>query len=152
MDEKRQRKAAQQDESIHYERNKQYLGTARIDLSCLEPVIANDIRAKQFYYEDLKVKRLIRIFALKGCRRLKLEHYMLALISQTELNEALKLSCKTLDDLRSNGFPLKLDFRPLQRLKCLNGRYRLQAAKKLFKGSKGFKGEDWWVVDLYSNG
>ena len=98
------------------------------------------------------MKRLIRIFALKGCRRLKLEHYMLALISQTELNEALKLSCKTLDDLRSNGFPLKLDFRPLQRLKCLNGRYRLQAAKKLFKGSKGFKGEDWWVVDLYSNG
>jgi hypothetical protein len=150
MNSNRQHKAALQDESIHNERNKQYLGTARIDLSCLQAFIEDDFRPNQprdDRSEKMRVKRLVRIFAFEGCLRLEPEHHVDALISQSELNEALKLSSKTPDDLRSKGIPPKLDFRPSKQLKCLNGRHRLKAAKKVLE-----KGDDWWVVDLYSNG
>jgi hypothetical protein len=112
MNDNRQRKAALQDEGIHNERNKQYLGTARIGLSHLQAESADGLRPRQF-------------------------HPVSALISGSELNESFKLSCKTSDDLRSKAFPPKLNFHPSKQLKCLNGRP---------------KGDDWWVVDLYSDG
>jgi hypothetical protein len=146
MDSQRQKKAAIRDERIFSERKSKYRGTVLVDLPGLQYDTCDSVA--RLSKQKKGVRKLTNAFSLEGCCRLADgERYVSALISEDELREAVERSNISADALRSDGLPPKLIIPPSKPLKCLDGQHRLAAADKHLS-----QGDDWWVVDLYSDG
>ena len=96
-------------------------------------------------------ERLKSIFENEGCWRLEPENRISAIIDQQSLDDAIQASPAgtTLATLLENpcGIPPELRLPPNLRLKCLQGRSRVQAAKAFLSPK-----ERSWAVDLYLEG
>lgn len=134
-----QRKAASLNDELYTEKQLRYVGRVKILLSNLRFFTTND-RRKQFANEKA-VKKLVQNFASEE------ENLILALISEDVLNDALQRSNLTTESLHHASPPPKLMVETATPLKCLYGRNRLQAARRLLE-----YGDDWLIVDLYSDG
>jgi hypothetical protein len=142
----RQKKAAIRDERIFFERKSKYRGTVLVDLRGLQ--YDTCVSVARLPKQKKNEKYLSAGFALEGCYRLiDDERYISALISEDELKEAVERSNISADALRSDGLPPKLIIPPSKPLKCLDGQHRLAVASNHLA-----EGDDWWVVDLYSDG
>jgi hypothetical protein len=135
---------ARQDElRLETEKKEKYKGTARIRLEWLQfPSI------KGWEPDKAKVNRLKHNFR-KDCRRLDVRNHIPAVISQQDLDIALKLSGIVEGDLLGdapNIYP-ELAFPAGYQLECLQGRHRIQAAKEALIVT-----DRWWVADLYLAG
>jgi hypothetical protein len=127
------------------DREKYYLGTARVDLEHLEfqTPYAREFDAKNYEF-------LVFTFKSTGCHREKPpEHHIPVVIQEVALKTAIAHSDGSADDVRSCDpaeWP-RLNFPTEFRLLCLHGRHRIEAAKQCLSGV-----DRWWVVDLYSDG
>ena len=137
--EDQQGKATAYDERIYRERKDKEYGTARISLRCLQ-FQPDDSPAR-----DVKeVKKLKRVIKTEDVYRLAdNERHVVAKISRSQLEQALRDSGISLQDLNSKGLPPKLIIDPSRPLRCLDGKSRLQVGEEILSG-----GEDWWAVDL----
>lgn len=88
--------------------------------------------------ESKNVIRLERVFELEGVLRLLPEHYIAGLtpagigqsrLSQTRGDQALEI----------------LDLGPDIKIRCLYGRHRIEAAKRVLAHD-----DRWWIVELYT--
>lgn len=144
--EDRKRAAAAYDERIYRERKSKLYGTARISLSCLRFQVESSPASLARGKKD--VEKLVRTFRKEDCYRLADdEHHVLALISPSQIEAALRQSNISLQDLCSKELPPKLVIDPSHPLRCLHGKRRLQAAGEVLQ-----PGDDWWAVDLYADG
>jgi hypothetical protein len=140
------RKTAAHDERIYRERKSKLLGTARISLSCLQFQTDESLLSLSRGKKD--VEKLVRVIRVEGCYRLADdESHVSVLISPSQLEEALRRTAISIQDLSSRDVPPQLIIDPTRPLQCLHGRRRLQAA-----GETLSDGDDWWVVDLYTDG
>ena len=136
-------RAQEEELRLEAEKSAQYRGTARIRLQWLH------FRWNEPGEPDREnVERLKKAF-MKDCRRLDARNHIPAIISQGDLDDAIRasgLSSGALLSNRNNGYP-ELVFPPGYRLEFLHGRHRILAAKEalhLF--------DKWWTVDLYLSG
>ena len=106
------------------------ISTARVDISCLDFIEGRQIDRRIVDY-------LKAIFAATKCRqgskedsRYDPKNYIPVLIkSSSELKRVLKASKKTRKDLNvRRGSPCLLRTAPGQKLLCLDGRHRIEAA------------------------
>ncbi|KAL2808642.1 hypothetical protein BJX63DRAFT_424458 [Aspergillus granulosus] len=94
------------------------------------------------------VDRLVNVFQSEGCSRLHVpENAVPAIVSSSDLDEALSYSGLRRLSLMQDGEPPFLYFPAERRISVLHGEHRLRAADQFFKSSE----ERWWVVTLYSN-
>ncbi|QKX63195.1 uncharacterized protein TRUGW13939_10364 [Talaromyces rugulosus] len=122
------------------ERNEKYQGTAKIDLDRISfhPNLSRPI-------EQRNIDRLCEIFRQEGCRRLKVQNHITAVVSRESLQAALRAARKTPEDLLATD-PKKfshLRFSTGQVL-CLHGQHRIQAGAEVLP-----EGDRWWTVDIY---
>ncbi|KAF4535056.1 uncharacterized protein LTHEOB_12861 [Lasiodiplodia theobromae] len=132
----------QSDENLDAERRQKYRGSARINLENLTFCSSNGSKLDGEVVNDLKAR-----FESDECFRLDKRNHIPAKIDQKVLDRALQLSGVSADALQGNGlngYP-RLTFPHGCRLRCLDGRHRLQAASEFFRFSK----DRWWTVDLY---
>ena len=142
----RSQKAAAHDERIYRERKSKFYGTARVLLSSLHFPTEDSLLSLPRPKKD--VKRLKRVIQKEDCYRLADdEHHVSALISQLQLDAALRRADKSLQDLNSKEIPPIIE--PSSPLQCIHGKSRLQAV-----GSSDVldDGDRWWAVDLYAEG
>lgn len=122
------------------ERSKAYGGSITYPIHRLRHESASD-NPRQL---DLKnVGRLVKVFELEGCHRLKVENHIPALISRTSfsgLTQSIPGGERRLKALDEE--PVIADYP--DNLTYLYGRHRLEAAKSVLPAS-----QKWWVVDLY---
>lgn len=119
-----------------------YRGTACIELEALT-----------FAYEadEKNVMRLKKFFKKNGCNRLDVRNHVPAVISQEQLDIAIRNSkttakalmngCHTRDSFVELKFPINF------RLQCLHGSDRVQAATEVLSPA-----DKHWIVDLYLEG
>lgn len=129
------------EEELHRELCSYFRGSAKIRLVHLEPEEYN-----YFNLDEGNVARLQEVFKLQGCLRLNPEHHIRALISNETLEGALRTS-----ELRPQDLYQLDEFEDLAlgegvRVTVLQGRHRVQAAKRFCEGD-----DRWWVVDLYDD-
>ena len=94
------------------------------------------------------VDRLLGVFKLEGCRRLEPQSHIPALISRAALHSLLERIPGGQSSLSPRGkekTPIQVE--PRDYLTCLQGRHRIEAAKKYLHPD-----DKWWVVDLYAVG
>ena len=139
----RQAQAREEEVRLEVEKRVKFKGTARI-------------RLEQLYFpwkdgkelNEKNVNRLKAIFQQHGCRRLKVQHHVPAVIGERQLNDAIAIAGISPRTLVSpptvDGYP-ELVFP--SRLECLHGRHRVQAGKEFLT-----TGDKWWTVDLYLTG
>lgn len=133
-----------QDRLVQKEKRSKYQGTAKIKISCLQ----FEAQSREQFLRPKNIQRLKRIFATEGCHRFVPEHYIAALISQPDLEAAIQRSGTSQAALlRTVEEPPKLEILEFRPLKFLHGRHRLQAASEYLSPD-----DDWWIVDLYSDG
>ncbi|KAL1845446.1 hypothetical protein Plec18170_009765 [Paecilomyces lecythidis] len=127
--------------AISEQRAAKYRGTVRVRLETLEfgTEGSRQLDAKN-------VERLQRVFRKEGCYRLEPENRIPAAIDQGSLEEAMRLSDTTFDDLLEipQTSPPLLKFPAGFRLRCLEGQSRVKAAAETLRPE-----ERWWGVDLY---
>lgn len=130
--------------SLHGERLIQYRGTARVRLESLhfewnEP---RELSRKN-------VERLKEIFRTENVRRLEPSNHIPAVVDETVLDAAARASEVLAENLLSNpdNGPPFLKISPHNRLICLHGRHRIQAAREILPPT-----DAWWTVDLYLTG
>jgi hypothetical protein len=133
------------DERIYYERKEKEYGTARISLSCLQFPGESPTHLNRLEKDVQKLESSFRIQPLT--RLASKEYYISALISQSQLETALRQSNITARDLRSKDLPPRLIIDPSCPLQCIQGERRLKAAGKTLEA-----GDDWWTVDLFAHG
>lgn len=116
-----------------------YRGTACIELEALT-----------FAYEadEKNVMRLKKFFKKNGCNRLDVRNHIPAVISQEQLDIAIRNSnttakalmngCHTRDSFVELRFPVNF------RLQCLHGSDRVRAATEVLSPA-----DKHWIVDLY---
>ena len=133
--------AQEDDESVSVSIERNFYGTARIDL-------------KYLYFDEEQgidmnnVARLKRIFNQEGCLRLQPSHRIPATINTNVLERAIRQDGSKREDLlhpRDRIPNLKLSNR--DRVDCLHGRHRIEAARQFLPLE-----DEWWVIDLYSVG
>lgn len=119
-----------------------YRGTACIELEALT-----------FAYEadEKNVMRLKKFFKKNGCNRLDVRNHIPAVISQEQLDIAIRNSnttakalmngCHTRDSFVELRFPVNF------RLQCLHGSDRVRAATEVLSPA-----DKHWIVDLYLEG
>lgn len=136
--------AAAHDERIYRERRAKFYGTALISLASL--YFPPDPLSLALPRPQKDVRRLKRVLQKEDCYRLADdEHHVSALISQSQLDEALRRANRSLLDLNSKDVPPILE--PSLPLQCIHGKSRLQAARDDMGD-----GDGWWAVDLYGEG
>lgn len=140
---------------ISRDRTANFRGTALVRLEVLDFDAKGSRDAD--YKEKLKrsdfdknVKRLKGIFR-KGCYPFRPGNRISATVDQRTLDDAIRASPAetTLEALLKNPCeePPVLKFPPNYRLKCLQGRSRVQAAKEILPAQEWF-----WAVELYLEG
>jgi hypothetical protein len=123
-----------------------FRGSAKIAIRSLE--FGSQEREGVRLLEGKNVSRLLKIFETEGCDRLDPEHHIAALIGQDAFNRALQISRlerATLMDREE--VPPRLELDADDRITCLHGQHRIEAAKQYLNGS-----DKWWIVDLYLEG
>ncbi|QSS66486.1 hypothetical protein I7I51_07343 [Histoplasma capsulatum] len=120
---------------------RRFRGCVRIDLSHLA-CEDDDVVGSRPLGEN--AARLIKLFKSVGCDRDDPEHHVPALISNDTLEEALSSSQTTVEALLSGMDPPHLTLGDNVRLRCLQGKSRLQAASHFLD-----PGDKWWGVKLY---
>lgn len=141
-----QKQTEEFEREIAEDRSANYRGTVRVRFEFLE-FDAESARE----LDPKNVQRLIGIYETAGCHRSNPEHRIPAVISQKDLDLAIKHSATSLESLltHSSGQPQDLKFPQHHSLICLHGQHRVEAAKRWAKLSPK---EKWWVVDLYLEG
>lgn len=134
------------DRKIAEDRSANYRGTVRVRFEFLEFDVES---AREL--DKKNVERLVGVYETARCLRLKPEHHIPAVISQQNLNLAIKHTGTSLEKLLiyPQKLPPELKFPPGHRLICLHGQHRVEAAKQWGKLSPK---EKWWAVDLYLDG
>ena len=127
---------------IQAEKLLKHVGSARVRLDVLE---FHDARA----LDVSNVERLKTLFrGQRGCNPEELQNRIPAIIDETHLHDALRLSNISRESLRPQGTERpKLDFAPGFRLRCLRGQHRVRAAEEVLRSS-----EPRWVIDLFVAG
>ena len=119
-----------------------YRGTACIALEALT-----------FAYEadERNVMRLKQLFKKNGCNRLDVRNHVPAVISQEQLDIAIRHSKTTakalMDSCHTRESLVELTFPAHVRLQCLHGLDRVRAATGILSPA-----EKYWIVDLYLEG
>jgi hypothetical protein len=140
--EDRQIRATAYDELLYRERKEKEYGTAKVSLACLK--FEPDNSPAYLSRSKKEVKNLKRTLQTEAVYRLAdAERHVVAKISRSQLEHALRESGISLEDLNSKELPPKLIMDPSRPLQCLRGKSRLQVATSLLSG-----GDDWWTVDL----
>jgi hypothetical protein len=139
-----------------------FRGRAKIKLSGLA-YDQFDPLARQL--DPLNVSRLVKDFVDYGCFPLDPENHVSALISQNAFKEALRLS--NLASLHERQEPPWLELPEGAKVELLTGHHRIVAASKIVARAEAgdeeapaddssvnglYPGEQWWVVNLYSEG
>jgi Protein of unknown function (DUF3723) len=143
-----QRRAAKHETLTEKCRAATFIGSARIRLDNL----GFRLKPQQHRIEpnDSNVKRLKGNFYL-GCYRLNPLNRIKARISKAQLEQAIAASpdVSSVEDLktRSDGQLPELVFPLTERVDCLYGEDRIEAAKAVFWGE-----DRWWSIDLYLKG
>jgi Protein of unknown function (DUF3723) len=132
-----------EERKICKDRSANFRGTACIGLEFL----TFDVKLSRRDREN--VDWLKHLFKTYGCYRLEPENRMAAIIDLISLENAVQASGTSIAALLKNpeGMPPLLKFPPNYRLKCLQGRCRIQAGKEFL--SPGIRS---WAVDLYLEG
>lgn len=128
---------------IEAEKTRIHIGTASIRIDVLDFPYSRELDPKN-------VERLKRLFRTeRGCIPGELQNRIPAIIHEGQLQECLKFSGKTINELRSesSGEYAKLEFPSGMRLECLHGQHRVKAAEEIL-GDR----EKRWVVDLFLAG
>lgn len=123
-----------QSRQLNTEIASKFQGSAKISLECL-----------RFDPEELdkkKIDHLVRVFKQRGCDRLNPIHFISGVISGNSLRESLEWSNLDAQMLRSPEPPI-LSLPPGRHIKCLQGKHRIEALKKLTHLAT------WWTVRLY---
>ena len=125
------------------DRSANFRGTGRFELDLLDfekssPAVTPD-----------NVVRLRKIFRTEGCFPLEPENRIAAIVSEELLAALLNVSAITNEQLleNPNGLPPMLKLPPGRRMRCLEGRSRVEAAKRVL-----LPGNKHWAVDLYLEG
>lgn len=126
------------------DREENFRGTACVSLRRLifKPEYSRGVDRKN-------IERLKRIFARQGCLRLAPPNHVPAIITEQDLNVALRHSGRTHKDLLhiAQDAPPKLTLPPKYMLECLHGQHRILAALEILAPK-----DEWWTVDLYLSG
>ena len=134
-----------QEEELRLETEKslKYRGVARIRLQWLH------FRWNEPGEPDIKNVERLKKAIEKDCRRLDARNHIVAIISQGDLDDAIRASRLSNGALLSNkgNDYAELVFPPGYRLECLHGRHRILAAKEALPLL-----DKWWTVDLYLSG
>jgi hypothetical protein len=133
-----------QEKKLEAERLLKCKGTACVKLEHLN-FEENDLRE----LDQKNVQRLKAIFQTSDIRRLEPSNHIPALVTQSDLENAIQASETSAERLMvtSGGtFPM-LTFPSSFRLTCLHGRHRVQAAHEALCTT-----DKWWTVDLYLEG
>jgi hypothetical protein len=136
-----QENVSAQDRRLVTERARKYLGTARVRIEKLKLPIGE--------LRDSVLQKLKGVFREGGCRPLDAQNHVLATISQACLDDALRISNISADELlnpENREYPV-LKISDNMKLDCLQGLHRLQAAKDIMPWK-----DQWWAVDLYLSG
>lgn len=123
------------------EKNTKFRGIVKVSIGDL--VFAPDFMPCGHNISATKISRLKRIFKTEGCNRNDPSNFILGVITQNSLSEALRLSELTMDDLRDSERPQMLYLPRFQSIRCANGRSRATAL--LDTPHLG----TWWTVELY---
>ncbi|KAL9616021.1 MAG: hypothetical protein Q9160_009059 [Pyrenula sp. 1 TL-2023] len=118
-------------------KSQHYLGSALVSLSDLS--FENEFRK----FDEKNVDRLLKIFAIEGCKRYDPMNHVPALITRRDLKRALRKSSIPLRHLKHHEPPY-INLHRAPSLVCLHGFHRVAAAKA-FLGPH----EQWWILDLY---
>lgn len=128
------------DQNIFREKGRTFRGTFKIPLDKLQH---EDRRDNIRQFDEENVIRLVNVFRAEGCLRHDAENHVEGLISRFSLPEGLARANAAPDGLFAEP-PL---FNPEQGVTYLQGRHRLEAARRFLIGD-----DQWWIVDLYSKG
>lgn len=125
--------AVSADERLRKEKAEKCCGPAKIWLQSLRPE-AEGINPRQ---TDLKnVTRLLNVFKIEGCHRLKIQHHVPVLVKD----------CRT--KFAESGLePEFIHVKNGKKLVYLHGHHRLSVAKIFLPPS-----DAWWIADVYSAG
>ena len=104
-------------------------------------------RSLSLHLNSRNVARLIKVFELESCLRLKKEHRISAIINETALQKALSTSTLTNANLLISQVSLKLQLSQSTRLNCLHEKHRIVAAQEIL-----LLDNKWWTIDLYTEG
>ncbi len=122
------------DLQIFREKSRTFCGSVKIPLDKLQH---EELPENPRQFDKKNVARLLDDFRREGCQRREPDNHVPVLISRSALPEGL---------LRvSDDFQL---FQPEHPLTYLDGRHRLEAARKFFTD----RNSRWWIADLYSDG
>ncbi|KAH8800830.1 hypothetical protein F5884DRAFT_862755 [Xylogone sp. PMI_703] len=117
---------------IFREKSRAFYGSAKVSLDKLQH---EELPYNPRQKDDKNIERLVRIFRSDGCDPLDPENHVPVLVSRRILpREPFRVG----DDYQV--------FDPDQPLVYLEGRHRIEAARKFLEGD-----DRWWVVDLYSD-
>ncbi|GMF76306.1 unnamed protein product [Aspergillus oryzae] len=115
---------------------KHFVGFAKISLQQLSP---------EFDTEE-NVKWYSKRFTLDECSRLDPEHFVIAVITEDQLNRAILDTGIAREGLSFSQNPPHLMLEKSVVLPCLRGRDLLEAARRFLP-----PGEKWWTARLYLN-
>jgi hypothetical protein len=115
------------------ERSRTFCGSFKVPLDSLQHE-DSDVLIRQ--EQEPHIQELVRIYKNEGCWPLDAINHADALIPISDASCLPKLDGNQLAPLLPN--------KPLQ---CLNGYYRIEAARRFLKGENR-----WWSIDLYSDG
>jgi hypothetical protein len=128
-----------------------FRGTATVRLELLDFVDFDGFDVEESSDNTDNVERLKGIFKDEGCFRFEPENRISAIIDQQSLEDAIQATplVASVETLLSNpkGVPHALRLPSNYRLKCLQGRSRVQAAKEFLPPDQRS-----WAVDLYLEG
>ena len=125
------------------DRSASFRGTGRVGLDLL------DFQKPPDNLPSKNVVRLREIFRNEGCLPLEPVNRIVAIVSPEKLNDVLRASAVTHDQLldNPNGVPPVLKIPRHDPLRCLDGRSRVEAAKGVLAPGKRY-----WAVDFYLQG
>ena len=132
-----------QETRLEEERKQFYCGSARVDL---DTISFDDAPTNQAHHSN--VARLVSTFERAGCLRLDPQYHVPAVISQEQLNLAIRNAGSAPEALFHQD-PARLPilvFPDDFRVQCLHGRHRIEAAKQYLSWN-----DRWWVVDFYAS-
>ena len=128
---------------VFREKSRTFCGSVKVCLDKLQPE-PPPLNRRQL--DEKNILALVRRFGSEGCLRHDPDFYVPALISRQSLPSDVSP--------RNNGssfFPQENgeppDFHPAEPLVYLQGRHRLEAARRFWDRT-----ERWWIVNLYSDG
>ncbi|PYI23225.1 hypothetical protein BO99DRAFT_324466 [Aspergillus violaceofuscus CBS 115571] len=97
-------------------------------------------------FDPYNVKRLASIFKLDACVRTEPANFITAVIDEDVFLEAINQSKITIEQMRNKNQPPFLGLGDGQKVQCLYGRHRIEAAKECL-----VFGDRWWSVALYND-